>query len=316
MSEHTNIAWTDATWNPWHGCEKVSPGCKHCYMYREKQRYGQDPRNVTRSKTTFRAPLKWTKPARVFTCSWSDFFIEEADPWRDEAWEIIRQTPHLTYQILTKRPERMAGRLPWTTEPWPHVWLGVSVEDQANADARIPLLLDTPAAVRFLSVEPLLAAVDLRAWLLGWCPKCKGAGYDGHFPTWGELRDGRPRGRTVCPRCRTAIPDVPLEERGDYFYPALHWLIVGGESGGDARPCDVDWVRCIVTQCRDARVPCFVKQLGAHFLEVPPGRPAPGERPGQKWRRNWFKHRAGADPSEWPEDLRIQEFPVAYREEP
>src|SRR3990167_11527130 len=108
MSDKTHINWTEATWNPWHGCIKVSPGCKNCYMYREKNRYGQDPAVVVRSKpATFNAPLKWKEPARVFTCSWSDFFIKQADPWRDEAWDIIYQTPHLTYLILTKRPERI-----------------------------------------------------------------------------------------------------------------------------------------------------------------------------------------------------------------
>ena len=111
MGETTGIEWTDATWNPWYGCEKISPGCKLCYMYRDMERYGRDPYTPTRSKTTFRAPLKWADPRLVFTCSWSDFFIAHADPWRTEALEIIRATPHHTYQILTKRPERVPGCL-------------------------------------------------------------------------------------------------------------------------------------------------------------------------------------------------------------
>ena len=155
MGAHTAIEWTEKTWNPWQGCRKVSPGCAHCYMYRDKARYGQNPRVVVRSAPrTFTAPLTWPDPAFVFTCSWSDFFIEDADAWRAEAWAIIQRTPHLTYQILTKRPERIA--LPWTTAPWSHVWLGVSVESPAYV-SRIATLQRTPATVRFLSLEPLLA---------------------------------------------------------------------------------------------------------------------------------------------------------------
>jgi protein gp37 len=159
MGEITDIGWTEATWNPWYGCTKISPGCKFCYMYREMQRYGRDPYKVQRSKTTFNAPLKWKEPRMVFTCSWSDFFIESADAWRTEAWEIIRKTPHLTYQILTKRPELIAERLPadWG-DGYPNVWLGVSVESQFYFD-RIIYLQQIPARVRFLSLEPLLAAL-------------------------------------------------------------------------------------------------------------------------------------------------------------
>lgn len=155
MARISAIEWTEATWNPWHGCTKVSPGCAHCYMYREKKRYGQEPATVVRSKTTFDAPLKWKEPQLVFTCSWSDFFIEEADPWRHEAWEIIRSTPQHAYQILTKRPQRIATSLP---QGWPfeNVWLGVSVENP-HFYGRIEMLRKIPAFVRFLSLEPLLA---------------------------------------------------------------------------------------------------------------------------------------------------------------
>ena len=157
MSDRTRIEWTDATWNPWHGCHHVSPGCDHCYMFTAKRRYAQDPDVVVRSKTTFRDPLKWTNPRKVFTCSWSDFFIKDADPWRDEAWAIVRATPQHTYQVLTKRPHLIARRLPWPAEgpAWPNVWLGVSVE-LVNFYGRIDELVKVPAAVRFLSLEPLL----------------------------------------------------------------------------------------------------------------------------------------------------------------
>ncbi len=153
----TSIQWTNKTWNPWHGCHKISPGCKNCYMFSDKKRYGQDPNVVVRSKTTFNAPLKWADPALVFTCSWSDWFIEEADEWREEARDIILRTPHLIYQILTKRPERAPRWIPQV--PDPNVWLGVSVEDVKYGLPRIDMLRELPAAVRFLSIEPLLEDV-------------------------------------------------------------------------------------------------------------------------------------------------------------
>ena len=169
MGEITGIEWTDKTHNYWYGCKKVSQGCRHCYAEREMTKFGRSFQTITRAKG-FDKPLSWKEPAKVFVNSWSDYFIEEADEWRAEAWDIIRQTPHLTYQILTKRPELVPDRLP---EDWgkgyPNVWLGVSVEDQENADRRIPLLFKIPAIVRFLSCEPLLGALDLAAYLLaGW----------------------------------------------------------------------------------------------------------------------------------------------------
>jgi protein gp37 len=157
MGRFSDIEWTEATWNPWHGCQKVSPGCAHCYMYRDKTRYGQDPSKVMRGKTTFELPLKWKDPKLIFTCSWSDFFIADADPWRSEAWEIIRATPHHSYQILTKRPERIAEHLP-TYWPLPNVWLGVSVENP-RFYSRIDILRKIAAPIRFLSLEPLLTAM-------------------------------------------------------------------------------------------------------------------------------------------------------------
>src|ERR1700730_8023129 len=157
MAETSAIEWTQATWNPWHGCHKVSPGCAHCYMYRDKRRYGQDPSTVVRSKTSFDAPQKWDEAKVIFTCSWSDFFVAEADEWRTEAWEVIRQTPRHTYQILTKRPERIPGHLPsgW---PFPNVWLGTSVENP-RFYWRIEALKGVAASVRFLSLEPLLSSM-------------------------------------------------------------------------------------------------------------------------------------------------------------
>jgi protein gp37 len=159
--ELSKIQWTGATWNPWHGCKKVSAGCKFCYMFRDKERYGQEPTSVLKSKTMFKEPLKWTDPQLIFTCSWSDWFIEEADEWRTEAWEVIKNTPHHTYQILTKRPERILECLPadWCNG-YPNVWLGVSVESN-DFKHRIETLSKVPANIRFISAEPLIAELNL-----------------------------------------------------------------------------------------------------------------------------------------------------------
>lgn len=173
MAYNTKINWTDATVNFWTGCQKVSPGCKYCYMYRDKERYGQDPKTVLRTADkTFYAALKWKEPRLIFTCSWSDFFIKEADEWRADAWEVIRKTPQHNWQILTKRPERISECLPhdWG-KGWPNVWLGISAENEKMFDERVPVLLNTPAMTRFVSIEPLLERIEMtrkrRSDLLG-----------------------------------------------------------------------------------------------------------------------------------------------------
>lgn len=227
MAKNTEISWTDHTWNPFQGCRKVSPGCLNCYMYRDKKRYGQDPTTVIRSApATFSAPLKWKEPARVFVCSWSDFFIEEADPWRDEAWEIIRKTPHLTYQILTKRAENIQDRLP---PDWPleNVWLGVTAENQKQLESRLPYLLVTGAPVKFVSVEPMLGPMSFRwgGWIL--------------YPS-------RPTGSEQYDSLRV-----------------LDWVICGGESGPDAREMKTEWAAELKRQCSEAGVPFFMKQMTA-----------------------------------------------------
>jgi protein gp37 len=174
MGDTTTIGWTEHTWNPWQGCRKVSPGCKFCYMYRDKERYGQDPTKVVRSKgPTFNKPRIWNEEAAqrckrelVFTCSWSDWFIEEADPWRDEAWALVRESKWLVFQILTKRADRILDHLPsdWGNG-YENTLIGVSVEDQKAADERIPALVKVPGR-RFLSIEPMLGPVVLRdEWL-------------------------------------------------------------------------------------------------------------------------------------------------------
>lgn len=163
MAKSSSIEWTEATWNPWQGCKKVSPGCKNCYMFRAKKRYGQKPDIVVRSKrTTFYSPLNWEKPRLIFTCSWSDWFLSEADEWRDEGWEIIRQSPNHIFQILTKRPERIEENLPgdWK-DGWENVWLGVSIESQ-DYISRIDSIRYVPAKLRFVSAEPLLGPIEFK----------------------------------------------------------------------------------------------------------------------------------------------------------
>lgn len=164
MGATTGIEWTDATWNPWMGCSKVSPGCDSCYMFSGMRRYGRKPEVVQRARDlTFHAPLHWKQPLRIFTCSWSDFFHKQADPWREEAWDVILRTPWHSYQILTKRPGLM---LAWAKRhPWPdHVWAGTSVESQKYAP-RLDVLARVPATVLFVSVEPMLGPVNLTKWL-------------------------------------------------------------------------------------------------------------------------------------------------------
>jgi len=242
MGLNSNIEWTDHTWNPWYGCHKVSEGCRNCYMYMEQAHYGRDPSVVKRSKTTFNDPLRWAKMARrrgerykVFVCSWSDFFIEEADEWRNEAWQIIRQTPELIYMILTKRPERIRQCLP--EEGWfpRNVWWGVSIELEKYL-LRWDILDDTFTFSRpnifFLSIEPLLNFLSLESII--------------HYKNMGD--DLYP--------CWTHPPD---------------WVIVGGESGPKSRPCHPDWVRSIRDQCMAANVPFFFKQWGEYLpLEPTP----------------------------------------------
>lgn len=178
MSDKTIIAWTQHTFNPWRGCTHVSPGCDNCYMFAGQRRWGRDPTVVVRTNT-WGDPVKWNREARdagridrVFTCSWSDWFHSAADAWRDEAWRLLDDTPHLDYQILTKRAKRIERHLPkdWGEDGYGNVWLGVSVESPAFLN-RIDILRDIPAVVRFLSIEPLLEDVgklDLRGidWVI------------------------------------------------------------------------------------------------------------------------------------------------------
>lgn len=227
MAEKSKIAWTDATWNPWSGCTPVSEGCANCYMYREKRQFGQDPAVVVRSSDkTFYSPLRWLEPRYVFACSWGDFFHPAADAWRPDAWDVIRRCPQHTWLLLTKRPELVAARLPddW---PYPHVALGVTAENQARADDRIPVLLETPAAMRFVSIEPMLGPIRIWPYL---------------HPYQSGYYHGK--GKTTLFGC------------------VLNWIIAGGESGPGARPTHPDHVRSLRDQAAAAGTLFNFKQWG------------------------------------------------------
>lgn len=262
MGKNSKIEWCDHTWNPWYGCKKVSTGCKNCYMYRDMQRTPFDPHIVTRAKpTTFRKPLNWKEPAKVFTCSWSDFFVKEADPWREKAMEIIANTPHLTYQILTKRPERI---LEWLDDAcWPvsgcpiselpkNVWIGISAENQKEYERRVPYLLEIKASVRFVSLEPLLGQIDIDSIIN---PGTKV--YDWHDNDHGD-------DNYWCQWCGGLVDFTrnPSHECHDPHI-GIDWIIVGGESGTNARPMHPNWVRSIRDKCIELEIAFFFKQWGA-----------------------------------------------------
>lgn len=312
MGETTGIAWTDHTWNPWMGCQRVSPGCAACYA--ETLVTGRmglpvwgPPSTTARKRTStenWKNPGRWHRAAlragvrrRVFVASLADVFEDHPDlvPWRAEALAILAQCTALDVQLLTKRPENVRRMVPasWL-ENWPaHIWIGCTVEDQRRADERIPELLKVPAAVRFLSCEPLLEAVDLSRWLVSGvvCPECDGYGED---VSTGE----------TCERCSSGVG--PGER--------VSWVIVGGESGPDARRFDLGWAESVLRQCRDSGTPTFVKQLGTRPTGgVWRGR-VPHERDHPAHRGVWvLRHPSGADPSEWPEGLRVQQFPEVPR---
>lgn len=342
----TSIEWTQETWNPVRGCSKISPGCENCYAMHQAARFsgeGQPYQGlVKRSPTNWTGevrliesalfePLRRRKPTTWFVNSMSDLFHEQL-PFEaiDYIVAVMALTPQHTFQVLTKRAERMAeyfsdaevgyriyrlittwldegrpgplgrqwdrchdltgrsasgtGRIEGTfwRLPLPNLWLGVSVENQKYAEERIPRLLETPAAVRFLSCEPLLGPIDLE-------------------------RAHRTR-----------------EKLENWLEPTrVDWVVVGGESGDNARPCDPSWVRRMVKDCRMSRVPCFVKQLGSNIVEEeethdwpnPYRRVAPGpvKLYGGEYRRR-LMDKKGGDPNEWTEDLRVREMPHAIAE--
>ena len=218
------------TWNCWHGCSKVSPGCLHCYMYRRDESVGKDP-SVVEKTASFNLPVRRLRSGHykgrykvphgslLYTCCSSDFFHEDADPWRPEAWAMMRERSDCTFFMITKRPERIADHLPpdWQ-DGWDHVHIAVTCENQWVADHRLPIYLSLPLRHRSVMVEPMLSAVDLRAYFL-------------HDPG------------------------------------AIESVSVGGESGPYARPCDYRWVLDLHQQCLDHHIGFSYHQTGAKLIK-------------------------------------------------
>ena len=266
MGENSRIEWCDHTFNPWLGCAKVSPACDNCYAEALMRRTGhpelwEGERRRT-SPENWRLPPRWNKKAetaeirpKVFCASMADIFDNKIPRrWRDDLWHLIAQTPHLDWLLLSKRPQNIAAMLPGASigapewgEGWPNVWLGTTVENQEEADRRIPRLLAVPAARHFLSCEPLLGPVDLEAVKApsyvdeddadGWTFDCLNTG------DYYRL-NGKEGGE------------------GPYRSASIDWVITGGETGPNARPSHPKWFQSLRDQCAAPDVPFFFKQWG------------------------------------------------------
>lgn len=294
MGEFSKIEWCHHTFNPWIGCAKVSPGCTNCYAAVEtfprvqrgqgRELWGVNAERHVTADANWRKPLSWNAAAaaagerhRVFCASMSDVGEDRPDLVEPRArlCELIRATPHLDWLLLTKRIENMARLFP--EDVLLRSWVGTTTEDQLRADERIPILLQTPALIRFISAEPLLGPIDVRRWLI---ERPENAG--GHF--------------TV--------------------RPALDWGIAGGESGTAARPNDLAWSRSLVKQFKAMGRPLFMKQLGARpeFVEgCGDCDPCLAGQPccvGGARIRYGLTNRKGGDIEEFPADLRVRQFPT------
>lgn len=354
MGAKTGIAWTDSTWNPIRGCSVVSPGCKNCYAQTMANRYsgpGLPYEGLVNSTGHWNGvirvvdkamdqPLRWHAARKIFVNSMSDLFHHNVSLFTiDEIFAVMAMAQHHYFQVLTKRPATMlkylrnpkcadsiadliierwgekyshkgpfakdasGDRLATSTAagvaegirkgwrwPLPNVWLGVSAENQETADERIPILLQVPAAIRWVSYEPALGRIDFDR-------ECV------------VPRDGE---RVVVRWLGGSYTGALPRARG------LDWIVVGGESGGGARPFDIGWARDTVKACRHAGVACFVKQLGAKPYDLAASRYADhGEINQGTAEQAWVqtlshtvRHRSGGDMNEWPVDLRVQAFPA------
>lgn len=345
MGKETGISWTDSTWNPIRGCSRVSEGCRHCYAESVAHRFsgpglpyeglvqlGANGKSTGKWNGVIKFvenhlldPLKWKDSRRIFVNSMSDLFHENVtDEIRDKIFAVIRLSPQHTLQILTKRednmlrymsdkdtPDRINEYLAFMTDdmgiqrhlkdaggvwcepqrgeygrielagywdnldvvwPPPNAHLGVSVEDQKTADQRIPKLLDTPAAIRFISAEPLLGPIE---------PHRLAHGDESNLNAF--------KGQIEHLVQSQAVKPTPCNK--------LDWVIIGGESGRDARPFELHWAESLIKKCKEANVPVFMKQLGSN--------------PKFSGCRFITEDKSGADPSEWPSALKVQEFPTS-----
>ena len=297
MAENSNIEWTHHTFNPWIGCTKISPACDNCYAETWDKRYeggkhwGAKAERRRTSAANWKKPLRWNAKAektgqrfRVFCASLADVFDNKVNPaWREDLFNLIKLTPHLDWLILTKRPQNIKNMLPadWTLgAPWnlndayQNVWLGTTVENQEEADRRIPLLLEIPAKVKFLSMEPLLGEVNISSWLPG-CKECSNiCGWrsadnplDERCNNCGErckcsdpqefcLECGDQDFSFICPNCDSVVVNThPKTE-------CIDWVITGGESGSNYRHSDPNWFKSLKNQCVEAGVPFLFKQWG------------------------------------------------------
>lgn len=356
MGDKSPIEWTNATWNPigafdretgkrgWF-CTKVSEGCTNCYAEKLNLRLGNGHlyRVGNLPKIEWRVvnldqPIQWKRARMIFVNSMTDLFHEDIpDDMVAQVFAAMELAPQHTFQVLTKRAARMrdlmtsmvfrcmvdthreklkpgCGDFEW---PLPNVWLGVSTEHQKAADERIPELLQTPAAIRFLSCEPLLGPLDLSQYLAPAMRVSPPRDENGHVI--GEL---------------TADGIVALNQIGRaamrmYGGEYVDWVIVGGESGAGARPMDERWARRIVRECQDTGVPVFVKQMGAWtagnhadfivtkwlmdgYVFVPPVIGA-GARQRPENAIAFSVGGKGGDMAFWPKDLRVRQMPKATR---
>lgn len=286
MSDHSKIEWTETTWNFLSGCTRISDGCTNCYIertppFRMAHRKFDKPGAGGKTDIIVHAdrlmlPMSWRKPRRVFVNSLADVFHEDVpDEIIVSAFATMALTPQHTYQLLTKRHARMrsllnqdtfrnrvmtiAGSLAETDGVWAgtdlniwplrNVWAGVSVESQQWADIRIPALMDTPAAVRWLSCEPLLGPVDL-----GIGDPHRGHAHD---DVWGHPHPD------MCLTCSTDENEVAYFRR-ESGTSGIDWVVCGGESGPGARPMHPDWARSLRDECEQAGVSYFFKQHGEY----------------------------------------------------
>ena len=308
MADKSKIEWTDATWNPITGCSRVSAGCVHCYaehLAATRLKFHPSRKGLTNRRGRWNGevrlneqwldqPMRWKRPQRIFVCAHSDLFYDKIpEAWIDKVFAVMAMSPQHIFQVLTKRPKRMLTYLVQFDEDeaiervahqaveiadspcaagiiedatmirLPNVWCGVSAENQESFEERYRYLKDVPTAVRWLSLEPLLGPINVRISL----PECECGDYRHHHPDDGPCvfnsRRDLAHGFTDCRKFRP-------------MWPAVDWVVVGGESGPGYRPMDHDWARSLRDQCSIAQVPFFMKQVAGK-------RPIPADLMVRQW---------------------------------